>query len=192
MMKSSNLLAALSLAAIFLVPLATRAAGDGHDHGEAAPATTAEPDPVITASSESFELVGRLKADELSIYIDRADTNAPVLNAQLSVESDSRRATASFHTDHGDYALDDAAMLAHLKGPGVKTLVFTLIAGDETDLLTGELDVHEDAHATDAAHAHSWQEVVVWTVGALAVIAALAFMVRRLNASRSLRAGGAA
>ena len=41
---------------------------------------------------------------ELSVTIDRYDSNEPVLGAAVEVESDGMRAAAQFHADHGDYA----------------------------------------------------------------------------------------
>ena len=76
--------------------------------------------------------------------------------------------------------------------PGVLPITATVTVGNETDLLAGELDVHEVAHADEAAHRHSWKEYAVWALGGLAALGALAFAGRRVMASRSLRAGGAA
>ncbi len=103
--------------------------------------------------TESFELVGQLHADELSILIDRYETNEPVLNGKLEVEFNGIKAIAKFHADHGDYSIDDAKMLKALKQPGKHALVFTFSVGDENDLFDATLEVKADAdHAGHASH----------------------------------------
>lgn len=194
-MNTNQRTAALLAAVVFtlapgLMPGAAQA-GDGHDHGDA-PATAAGPAlPAVTAASELFELVGRLHADELSILIDRADSTEPVLGAELSVELDGRTVAAPFHTDQGHYSLNDAEVLARLRQPGSKSLVFTLLAGSDSDLLTGELDVH-DEHAAVAPAAPAWQGFVrPAAAGFLAILIAVVVL-RRLRGARQFRSGGAA
>lgn len=108
------------------------------------------PIPVVVAESESFELVGRLDAEGFAFFVDRAATNAPVLNAVLEVEQGSRKATARFRSETGDYLIDDAAWLQSLRQPGEYALAFTLVAGDEADLLAADFVV---AAASTAATA---------------------------------------
>ncbi|MFA7291118.1 MAG: hypothetical protein WC023_02615 [Rhodocyclaceae bacterium] len=187
-MKIKPVLAAISTALLLAVSVPA-AAGD--DHGEAPAGDTGKALPSVTAVSESYELVGRLGHDELAILIDRAATTAPVLDAVLTVELDGRSAAAPFHADHGDYSLTDAEMLGKLRQVGSKTLVFTLIVGDESDLLTGELDVHDAAPVVDVSR-HGGREYAVWIVAALAGLALLTLLLRRLRAARNPHAGGAA
>jgi len=97
--------------------------------------------PVVVAESESFELVGRLDAEGFSFFVDRAASNAPVLNATLEVEQGGRKATARFRSERGDYLIDDAAWLQPLRQPGEYALAFTLVLGDEADLLAADFDV---------------------------------------------------
>lgn len=183
-------LGALS-AALLLAASPSAVAGDDHDHGAPATRGAAPSVPVITAVSEAFELVGRLHHDELSILIDRADSNEPVLHATLTVEVDGRSIAAPFHADHGDYSLADSALLAKLQQVGSKPLTFTLLAGDESDLLTGELDVHGEEPAV-AEHSHAWQAYAAWAGAAFAGLAILGMIVRRQRATRQQATGGAA
>jgi hypothetical protein len=189
-MKIKPVLAAIS-AALLLAASVPAAAGGDHDHGNSPAAESGKTLPAVTAVSESFELVGRLGHDELSILIDRATTTEPVLNASLTVELDGRSAVAPFHADHGDYSLTDAEMLGKLRKVGSKALVFTLVAGAESDLLTGELDVHDEA-LTAAVHRYGWREYAAWIVAALTGLALLTLAARRLRAARNPRAGGVA
>lgn len=142
--------------------------------------------PRIDTFTESFELVGHLQDGELSILIDRYETNEPVLNGKLEVEFNGLKAPAKFHADHGDYAIDDANFLKALAKPGKHSLVFTLTAGDESDLLEGTLEVKaEDAshgHAHDDAHGHGFS-VRNWLIGGSALsillVASVVPMLRR-------------
>lgn len=106
------------------------------------PAHAAEnrvPLPVIVAESEAFEIVGRLDENSLLLHVDRAPTNAPVLNATLLVEAGGKEIAAAFDAAAGAYRIADAAWLQPLRAAGGHSLSFTLVAGDEADLLAGEL-----------------------------------------------------
>ena len=132
--------------------------------------------PRLETKSESFELVARLMGNELSILVDRFETNEPVLRAQVDVESRGQKARAKFHEDHGDYSVDDAAFLKAVATPGEHPLVFTVVAGNESDLLEGMLTV--------AAAAAPYDDHLSWKawvgIGAGVIVAlALAFLLRR-------------
>ena len=127
-----------------------------HLDGPASTAATSAA-PRTEAKSEGFELVATLYAGELSVLIDRFDTNEPVLNAVLEVESGGLKGRATFHADQGDYAIDDPQFLALLQRPGEHALVFTLAAGTDNDLLDATLVTPASAAglAKDApGHAH--------------------------------------
>lgn len=119
-------------AAVWLAVASLAQAGEGD----------AAPVPKVLAVSEQFEAVGRLETNGLVFYVDRADSNAPVLNARLAVEFEGKSVDATFRPEQGDYLIADAAWLAPLRREGEHALALTLIAGEESDLLTGELDVH--------------------------------------------------
>jgi len=177
--------------AVLLLAIALPAwAGDDHDHGAAAPAEAGKPLPVVTAVSESFELVGRLYPDELSILIDRASTTEPVLNASLTVDVAGRSIAAPFHADHGDYSLSDPEALAKLHQLGSKPLSFTLVAGNDRDRLSGELAVH-DAGAAAETPRLGGMEYVLWAGLAGAGLALLGLLMRQRRAFRNSRLGGA-
>lgn len=84
----------------------------GHVHSNAGPR--------IETFTETFEVVGHLEHDELSILIDRYETNEPVLNGKLEVEFNGIKASAKFHEDHGDYAVNDANFLKALASAWTK------------------------------------------------------------------------
>lgn len=184
-MRLNSFLAALSvIAALVLPPVAL--AGDGHDHGDAAPVSTGPALPRFAAVSEAFELVGVLNGNRITLYLDRAADNAPVTDAQIELEIAGTKLKAEKHDDAYE------VVLAAAPQPGVLPITATVTAGQEVDLLAGELDLHEDAHADEAAHVHSWQEYAGWAAAALAVLVVLILIGRRLGASRQRRAGAVA
>lgn len=142
--------------------------------------------PRIDTFTESFELVGHLQDDELSILIDRYETNEPVLNGKLEVEFNGLKAPATFHADHGDYAIDDEKFLKALARPGKHSLVFTLTAGEESDLLEGTLEVKADdlghGHSHDDGHDHDFS-FKTWAIGgvllSIVLVALVIAMLRR-------------
>lgn len=152
--------AALTVAASFALSAlaAPGAHGPNGEHldGPAGPGGGASASPRMESKSEAFELVATLGGGELSMLIDRFETNEPVLNARVEVESGKLKASAKFHADHGDYAVDDPTLLQALMQPGSHPLVVTVIAAKDTDLLEGTLEVSTaDADAAKAqAHGH--------------------------------------
>ncbi|MBK7900695.1 MAG: hypothetical protein KA603_01275 [Azonexus sp.] len=110
-------------------------------------ADPAAPIPVAVAESEAFEVVGRLEDEGFVFYIDRADSNAPVLGATLEVDTGGKAAKASFRAERGDYLIADADWLKPLRQPGEYALAMTLVAGAESDLLTADFDVHAPSAA---------------------------------------------
>ena len=154
------------------------------------------PVPSFEASSEAFELVGRLQGGELSILINRFATNEPVLNATVEVETGNLKAPAKFHADMGDYAIDDANMLKVLAGPGDHPIVITVLASNDSDLLDGTLTVagaalDDHGHSHDDGHAHGLSRTV-WLALALVVLAAVGwFFGRTPKAAGTPSKGGA-
>lgn len=163
--------------------------------------------PRVEAKSEAFELVAELRASELAIVVDRFDTNEPVLGAKLEVESGSIKAVAAFRAEQGDYAVTDAALLKALAAPGEHGLVFTLVAGNDSDLLDGTLvgapgrtataaakDDQGHAHGTDDhGHGHDHElERAAWIgagVTALGLIGGIAWWRQRRREAGKLQGG---
>ncbi len=116
--------------------------------------------PRVEAHSEAFELVAELRAHELLIVVDRYASNEPVLGARLEVETGTLKGIAAFRAEQGDYVVTDTALLKALAAPGEHGLVFTLVAGADSDLLDGTLVsaaglVVTTAAKSDHGHAHS-------------------------------------
>lgn len=128
--------------------------------------------PRVQAHSEDFELLAELRPGELSIFVDRYDTNVPVLGATLVVERGEARANATFRPEQGDYVITDAAFVQALAAAGEHPLVFTLTAGKEADLLDGTLVIAAGAHDGHDHHAHWHLSDYLVAGGGLALAAA--------------------
>lgn len=174
------------LAAAFLGGSPAVRAGDGHDHGDAAPVASGSAWPRFTAMSETFELVGVVRGTQVTLYLDRAADNAPVTDAVIELEVDGAKLKVDRHEDTYE------ATLPAEPRTGVLAVTATVAAGQDIDLLAGELDLHEAAHAGEAAHTNGWREYAGWAVGAIAALTALILIGRRLAAGRQARTGAAA
>lgn len=178
--------ASLSLASIVM-------AGPGHDHGDAAPAATGPALPRFSAQSDLFEAVGVLGKEELVVFVDRAATNEPVLNATVELESGSAKAVGKFEAALGEYHFDAKPF----QQTAVYPITLTIKTGKDSDLLSADLDVHgEGVSAVQGSeHVHGWREYIVWIgVGlvAIALAAATSIMVRRKKSRIELRNRSAA
>jgi hypothetical protein len=181
--------AAQILAALLLIPgLALASEGHDHDHGDA-PAATGPALPRFAAVSETFELVGVLAGRQLTLYLDRSTDNSPVTEAQIELD------IAGVKYQAGKHGTDEfEVVLAQVPAPGVLPITAMVTAGNEVDLLAGELDIHEAAHAEEPApsHTHAWYEYAGWVGGGIAALVLLGLAGRRWAAALRLRTGGAA
>jgi hypothetical protein len=185
-MKLQHPLLAITLAVILLAPHRVMA-GDGHDHGEAAPTATGPALPRFSAVSDLFELVGVLNGKQITLYLDRAADNSPVTEAQIDIEIGGQKFKAA------KQGVDEfEVVLPTVPKPGVLPITATVSAGKDSDLLAGELDIHEATSREAAAHPHSWKEYAGWAAGGIAALLGLLWVGRRLVASRQTRIGGGA
>jgi hypothetical protein len=160
--------------------------GHGHSHGDAAPVAAGPVLPRFTATSELFELVGVLDGRTLALYLDHAADNSPVKDARLEIELGGAPLTLKPHGD-GEFE----AVLTATPTPGQTPVTATVITPAASDLLAGELDIHEDAlHEEDAAKRP--MRIAAWALGGIALLALLAWTGRRLLAGSPRRVGGAA
>ena len=170
---------------IATTPFATWADA-GHDHGGAATDAVVSAQPRFTAVSETFELVGVLNGKRLVLYLDRADDNSPVKDAKLELELSGAKVPVKA-VGEGEFE----ATLAQVLKPGVTTVSATVVAGQETDLLAGELDIREAASA-DAAGRLPWKKYASWGAAGLLTLALLVAGLRRFRGNRTNRLGSTA
>ena len=152
-------------------------AGEGHDHGEAAPTAAGATSSRVSSSSDLFELVGVVERCEMVIYLDRFATNTPVTDARIEVEVGTGKGLAEAKPD-GTYHFNNAAF----NQAGTVPVSFTVTAGPDTDLLAGDLAIGESPHG-DAIHASArpwWQ----WAGLALAAALALALVAVAVGVKR--------
>jgi hypothetical protein len=174
----------LILLCLMFPALAFAHGDEDHDHdGAPEVQTAASGQPRIETASKTFEIVGRLQDGELSLLIDRFETNEPVLNGKLEVGLNGRKVAAKFHADHGDYAVDDGAFIEALAKPGKHPLVFTVSAANETDLLEGTMQV------ADAAQTESETPVSRIPLAAAAIVGTVLTLVLAALARRKSATG---
>ena len=167
-----------AFAGLFLLGAMPLVAHDGHDHGAVAPLVTIA-SPRTEARSEAFELVAVRQGVDLEIWLDRFETNEPVLGAIVEVETPSGSATA-VEAQNGAYR-----MPAHwADAPGRYDLIFTVTAKGNADVLTATLVVPDMSPAkkisvpgAKAGWAFGGASTMVVAVGSLlfGAFAALAF-----------------
>jgi len=176
-MKSFHvLIAALMVCGATLASPGAHGPNGEHLDGPAA-AAGAGSTPSVETFTETFELVGQLAGGELSILIDRYETNEPVLNGQLEVQYKNLKANAKFHADLGDYSIDDEKFLKAISVPGKHPLLFTFVAGEDSDLLEATLEVPSANHQHGDAPA--WLLPIGAAAGVLILGAAAAIAIRR-------------
>ncbi|MFN3809716.1 MAG: hypothetical protein ACK4S6_03765 [Roseateles asaccharophilus] len=157
-----RLLLPLLLAALLAAPVQ---AHEGHD--EAPAAATGQALPRFAASSELFELVGVLDGRQLTLYLDHAASNAPVQGATLELDFGGAKLKPVPKSEgegqgQGEFTLQ----LEREPQPGLIPVTATVLAGRESDLLAGELDLHAHEPAAPAASAR-WKYIAA---GALALL----------------------
>ncbi|MBX9715141.1 MAG: hypothetical protein K2X42_00970 [Burkholderiaceae bacterium] len=176
----------LTCGALLLPGLPMAGGGDDHSHGPATPAPVASNAPAlrVEAASELFELVGVLDGDKLVIHLDRFASNEPVTGAKITVEGGPLKATAAAERD-GIYTAPAAALAA----PGTHPLVFTVQAGEASDLLTGDLVVASPAAEPAHADGIAWRSLVQPAVAGLVVFLLLGAGLAAWRRRRSTRVG---
>ena len=158
----------------------------GHDHGEAPSAAGGPAKPRFTATSEAFDLVGVVNGKHITLYLDHTADNIPVKDAKLEIELGGTKVPVQAHGE-GEF---EATLAAELP-PGEISVTATVVAGAITGVLAGDVDIHADTHA-DAAQGATWKTYSAWVMGGLMTLALLAFALRRMDAQRNNRVGGAA
>lgn len=164
-----RILKAALLVVALVASSATSHAHEGHDHGAEAPQVPTTSQARLALTSDTLELVAVGRDDTLVIYLDRFETNAPVLDATIEIDGPGGPVTAVLE---GDAYRAPAAWLAK---PGAHDLIFTVTTADGADVLLGAIQ-GRPAAASVAAPAPNLLARLRAADPALAVGAGLAFL----------------
>lgn len=172
-------------------------AGPGHDHGDEAPTATGSASPRVSTHSDLFELVGIVKQNKMTIYLDQFGTNEPISKADIEIEIATDKAPikvkAVAETD-GTFSVTNDI----LEKAGSYALSFTVSAGKDTDLLAGEVKIGSEPKAAGKADAHDhgrehdhahtpWAKYAGFAALALSALAAVWGLLRwRKRSSRTV------
>ena len=150
-------------------------------HGEVKPlASPVQSQPATEAHSPDFALYAQLQGDTLIVYLDRYSDNQPIANASIEVEGEAFKGTLQA-VAAGIYQVP-AQSLNH---PGEHSLVFTVIAGEQSDLLEASLNVD----AASGAGTHAEQTPWWWLLAALLVLVSVAVLLLKWRLAGSSKDG---
>lgn len=182
-------LAALMLATTLPLAAAPGAHGPNGEHLDAPANAVGGPMlPRLEANSDLFELVAELADGQLRIYVDRYASNEPVTDASVEVESGNFKALATYQAVQGYYLLAAPDFLKALGTPDEHSLVFTVLAGDDTDLLNGILDTRGADAGNGHGHGHS--HALEWAAWGFGGLLATGLVVVALRRRQRMQAGG--
>ena len=138
-----------------IVVAAPLLAHEGEDHGAPTVSPSSTVAPRTQTSSDDFELVAVLKDDKLVVYLDRYATNEPVENADIELDVGAVKIKPKV-LPKGIYEFAAETFIA----PGKYSLVFTIVAGETTDLLDAVLEGGADANLLE--HSRAWTTWTIW------------------------------
>lgn len=168
-------------ALVFLTFATTAFAGEGHDHGGAPAANASSASPRITLHTDLFELTGIVESGKMMVYLDRYATNEPLAGATIAFESGSDKGLASPQVD-GTYLIK----FEGLEKPGELPMSFTVTAGQDTDLLAGELTLGDPHAHGDEAVSQLWWRWSAYAAGLLVLLSFAVFSLLKRLARRAL------
>lgn len=165
---------------LLITPVLAFAHG-GEDHGDAAkPASVANIAPRAEAQTELFELLATAGSGQLTIFIDRFASNAPVSGAKVEVESGDWKAVA-LAAGNGSYRVSTPQFAK----PGHYPLLFTVEAGADSDLIETTLVVAEAVKPAAAARLPGAGSMWWWVGGTLAALAGISLLLKRRRSGPS-------
>lgn len=124
--------------------------------------------PKFESFTETFELVGELTENQLSIYLHDFKTNAPIADASLELEVGDLAATAEYSEQLQAYLLTNQGMLEELSQIGLHEIVITILTDQSGDLLVANLENLKSSTSNhdgvDLEHDHHHDDFPLWTV----------------------------
>jgi cobalt-zinc-cadmium efflux system membrane fusion protein len=137
----------------------TSPSGAHEDTGETMAAGTTKPWPRVTARSDVHELVGVLKGDRLTIYIDQFPNNEPIIDAVVLVTiAQDERLHAEAQPD-GTYVVSSNRFGA----TGQLNLSISVTAKSGDDLLMGTLQLPENGTSSSGADSSRTTQWARWS-----------------------------
>lgn len=111
-------------------------AHDGHSHDkEIKPPSVVNTFPTLTAVSENYELVGIAQSGQMTVFLDRFESNAPVVDAELEFDI-AGTVVKSVRNPDGTYLVNlPKSLNMKISTP----VTVTVLASAGADLLSGEL-----------------------------------------------------
>lgn len=151
-------------------------AHEGHDEAPAVANTQATPR--FSATSDEFELVGVMEANQLKLHLDYAPDNRPVEGATLELQASGSPIPVT--------AIAPGEFIATWQAPESGEIAFTALinVGNQSDLLVAELDIyHEDEHADSNTEGLSQliSTGLPWLLGGLGLLLGLAGFLNSLR-----------
>ncbi|MBM5573369.1 hypothetical protein [Deefgea sp. CFH1-16] len=181
-----KLFLSIILSVLFSSATSVALAHGDEDHGGGKPVVVSTAGlPSAETRSEEFELLAQLKGKTLQVYLDRYSDNAPIENAKIEVDSGAFKTQLKAITP-GKYEAEAAA----ISGIGEHALVFTIVAGAQSDLLEATLKVG-DAPVAKAEHAAASGTMWRWVGGGVAGIMAIAALLLSRQRRSSRKPSGA-
>lgn len=171
--RSIAALVFISVFSTLFISLIAKASPGAHgpngEHLDTSNTVLASLNPKFETFTESFELLGELLESNLVIYLHDFNTNTPVTNADIELESGGITAAANYSESLGAYSLVDQTMLELLNQAGEHEIVLTVITEDNGDLLVGNLANNRTepigTEAQEEHHHHFPWWVVVLSLG---------------------------
>lgn len=159
-------------------------AHDGEDHGAPPPAVTQAVATRASAGSDEFEMVMIKEDQKLVLYLDHTATNEPVVGATVDVDGGGMTGRA-IESAPGVYVIDTPTSISTL-APAKHALTISIETGESADLLSATLDVSPPN--VDVEQARGGRGRLIWlVVGALTLIAAIGWVLRRRQPSKGVQ-----
>jgi cobalt-zinc-cadmium efflux system membrane fusion protein len=164
------------VAGVFLSLSTPLAHEGGHEDDDATrSALSSSTYPRVTAQSELYELVGIVRGERLSIYLDHFATNEPVVDAKVKVAIGDTEPVDAERTENGVYTIS----LPRLARTGSVEVVFNVTAASGDDLLVGGLTLRRDTEPSAADSSTRslslWIGSVPWPIGHPIILILIAF-----------------
>jgi cobalt-zinc-cadmium efflux system membrane fusion protein len=164
------------VAGVFLSLSTPLAHEGGHEDDDATrSALSSSTYPRVTAQSELYGLVGIVRGERLSIYLDHFATNEPVVDAKVKVAIGDTEPVDAERTENGVYTIS----LPRLARTGSVEVVFNVTAASGDDLLVGGLTLRRDTEPSAADSSTRslslWIGSVPWPIGHPIILILIAF-----------------